>query len=132
MLKIWLCYAALINFSILYSQKETAQWRFVEKSGLNFLTNPPTVTSSTILGGGAGGSATQSDSAGNLQFYVGYNGSGSTSVFNKNDGLMANGASLDCSQNFQAAWIVPKQGKQYYVITQNVLKFLMPHPFPPM
>jgi hypothetical protein len=97
----------------IYAQKEANFWYFGENAGLDFSTNPPT----DIVGSLSTdeGSASISNSNGNLQFYT----DGST-IFDKTGSIMLNGEELlGDSSSAQSAIIVPKPKNPniYYVFT---------------
>jgi PKD repeat protein len=116
----------------LSAQKEYANWKFGWYAGLNFLTNPPTITSGSTSCAPA--TATQSDSLGNLLFYTQLSfGAGNDLVlFNKNNDTLANGGYLIGSMVSQAVIIVPRNTTQYYVIANEGEHYALPFPFPPM
>jgi PKD repeat protein len=94
-------------------QKETWNWYFGKYAGLDFSTNPPNVLTGALNGGE--GCATVSGAYGNLLFYT-----ESTTVWNKNHQVMANGTGLlGDPSSVQAAVIVldPANSDQYYVFT---------------
>ncbi|MCU0360252.1 MAG: PKD domain-containing protein, partial [Bacteroidia bacterium] len=116
----------------LSAQKEYANWKFGWYAGLNFLNNPPTVTSGSTSCAAA--TATQSDSLGNLLFYTQLSfGAGNDLVlFNKNNDTLANGGYLIGSMVSQPVIIVPRNPTQYYVIANDADHYQLPFPFPPM
>jgi hypothetical protein len=96
------------------AQNEFAKWYFGRYTGLDFMTNPPSVISHTTLNA-VEGSASASDAAGNLLFYT----DGGT-VWNKQQQVMANGTGLlGSGSTVQAALIVKQPGNVniYYVFT---------------
>jgi gliding motility-associated-like protein len=106
----------LFPFSVLIAQSESNNWYFGKKAGLNF--SGPNATA--LLGGQVnahGGSASISDSNGNLLFYT--NG---MTVWNKNHVQMPNGwGLLGHASATQNSIIIPKPGSNtiYYVFTND-------------
>ncbi len=104
--------------SCLTGQNEAVNWYFGNHAGLSFSTTPPTVLSNGVLNTYEG-SATISDSQGNLLFYT-----DGISVYNKQHLLMANGNGLSGnSSTTQSALIVKKPGSAsiYYIFTEEEL-----------
>ena len=106
-----------INATILYAQKESANWYFGELAGLSFNTNNPV----PLLNGKlitSEGCATISDPNGNLLFYT-----DGLTVYNRNHTVMQNGTNLfgDASST-QSAIIVPKPDDPniYYIFTVDI------------
>ena len=96
-----------------YSQKEANFWYFGEYAGLDFSTNPPSSIRGSIFTDE--GSASISNSNGDLQFYT----DGST-VFDSSGNNMNNGTGLfGNSSSSQSAIIVPKpkDSSIYYIFT---------------
>src|SRR5688572_18290741 len=99
------------------AQKEGYVWYFGGNAGLNFATSPPTVLTNGAVNT-AEGSASISNSAGNILFY-----SDGVTVYNQNHTVMANGNGL--LGNFsttQSAIIVKQPGSssKYYIFTQQM------------
>src|SRR5687767_12401385 len=97
-----------------FSQNEFTKWYFGRYTGLDFMTNPPSViTHSTLFT--FEGSASAADAAGNLLFYT----DGGT-VWNKHKLAMANGTGLlGHGSTVQAALIAKQPGNSniYFVFT---------------
>ncbi len=98
------------------AQKETRNWFFATKAGLNFATGTPAAVITGSINN-AEGSACMSDSSGSLLFYT-----DGVTVYNKNHVMMANGNGLfgDYSST-QSALIVKKPGSAtlYYIFTTD-------------
>ncbi len=101
------------------SQEQNANWFFGTNAGLDFTTNPVSVTNNSQISFFEK-SASISDASGNLLFYT----NGKT-VWNKNHGIMQNGnATLKSSStknNYESVIILPiPNTNKYYVFTENV------------
>lgn len=101
------------------SQEQNANWFFGTNAGLDFTTNPVSVTNNSQISN-LEKSASISDASGNLLFYT----NGKT-VWNKNHGIMQNGnATLNSSStenNYESVIILPiPNTNKYYVFTENV------------
>lgn len=104
--------------SCFMGQNEAMNWYFGNQAGLSFSTTPPTILSNGVLNTYEG-SASISDSQGNLLFYT-----DGISVYNKQHLLMANGNGLSGnSSTTQSALIVRKPGSAniYYIFTEEEL-----------
>ena len=96
-----------------FSQKEANFWYFGENAGLDFTNSPPTAIRGSFSTDE--GSATISNSEGELQFYT-----DGQIIYNKSGTVMANGLGLlGNSSSSQSAIIVPKPLDEniYYVFT---------------
>ncbi len=96
----------------MYAQKENNSWYFGQFAGMDFSTNPPTSLSNSGVAS-VEGSASVSDSIGNLLFYT-----DGMSVFTKNHTLMQNGSGLNgFFSNSQPASIIRLPGSKnlYYL-----------------
>lgn len=117
MKKIYSTLFLVLLFNILLSQKETNYWYFGSNAGLFFNNAPPVPLTNGVLGASEG-SASISDSNGNLLFYT----NGET-VWNKNHQIMTNGTGLWgdelCLSSTQAAIIIPQplSTNIYYIFT---------------
>jgi gliding motility-associated-like protein len=104
----------IVNSSLLFSQKEAANWYFGEFAGLNFNSGTPV----PLLNGNLftnEGCTTISDSNGNLLFY-----SDGLTVWDRRHEVMPNGQGLlGHSSSTQSAIIIPKPGSKsrYYIFT---------------
>lgn len=102
-----------INYSI-HSQRETDNWYFGDKAGINFNQPSPSIQYSGEMETPAGCSSI-SDDQGNLLFYT----NGQT-VWNKNHQVMENGEGLTGEiENSQSTIIIPKPNSTsiYYLIS---------------
>jgi hypothetical protein len=114
--------------TVFFSQKETAQWRFGLYSGFNFMSGSPVWVNTAAITAGWG-SATVSDSAGNLLFYLKEAGM----IYNKNNDTMANGLLQAGSiGGSQSSLIIRKSGSKYYVIMHNNGSYFHSPPIPSM
>jgi gliding motility-associated-like protein len=112
-MKIILTTLSILLTLNLFSQKEANNWYFGNKAGISFENGSPTVlTGSSMIS--QFGSATISDSTGNLLFYT--NGE---SVFNRNHQQMPNGFGLLGTGESQTCIIIKKPGSnsKYYIFT---------------
>lgn len=100
-----------------FAQKEAMHWYFGDQYGINFATNPPTLTHESASHS-LYGMAVMSDPQGDLLFYTDGN-----SVWNSDHKLMPNGTGLKGHQGLgQSAVIVPVGNdteKQYYIFTSD-------------
>ncbi|SDS41464.1 gliding motility-associated C-terminal domain-containing protein [Gillisia sp. Hel1_33_143] len=97
-----------------FSQKETAYWHFGQSAGLHFTDSGVESISNSSLQTSEG-SASISDSYGNLLFYT-----DGTRVFDRTNEIMQNGSSLKGNaSSTQSAIIVPRPGNpgRYYIFT---------------
>lgn len=103
-----------INTTLLFSQKESANWYFGELAGLSFNTNNPV----PLLNGKlvtSEGCATISDPNGNLLFYT-----DGVTIWDRRHQVMPNGSGLKGhSSSTESALIIPKPGSKsrFYVVT---------------
>lgn len=98
-------------------QNEFAKWYFGKYTGLDFMTNPPSVINHSTLNTFEG-SASMADGAGNLLFYT-----DGITIWNKQQAVMANGTGLmGNSSTVQSALIVKQPGNSniYYVFTLDL------------
>ncbi len=98
-------------------QNEYAKWYFGKFTGLDFMTNPPSVINHTTMNTFEG-SASVADGAGNLLFYT-----DGITIWNKQQLVMANGTGLlGSSTTVQSALIVKQPGNAniYYVFTMDL------------
>lgn len=102
------------------AQLEANTWHFGLNAGLNFNTNPPTVTTTGQIFSREGVATVSDKTTGQLLFY-----SEGTTVWNRNHAVMPNGNGLlgDFSST-QSAIAVPKPGSatRYYLFTTALLK----------
>lgn len=113
-------FLVFLNIIFCNAQKESHYWYFGNKSGLNFNTNPVSISKNNLLKTFEGSSVI-SDVHGNLIFYT----DGST-VWNKNHKVMANGTDLSGdSSATQSAVIVPMgiSDRFYYIFTVGAFRF---------
>ncbi|WP_103919377.1 hypothetical protein, partial [Candidatus Venteria ishoeyi] len=106
----------LLAFQISWGQSESNNWYFGKNAGLNFSGPSPTALTGGMVNA-QGGSATISDSNGNLLFYT--NG---MTVWNKNHNPMPNGSGLlGHASATQNSIIIPKPGSPniYFVFTND-------------
>ncbi|MEO5675625.1 MAG: PKD domain-containing protein [Chitinophagales bacterium] len=106
----------LLSFAItcLFAQQQTNQWRFGVLTGLDFNNGTPVSVSGSKCNTSEG-SASVSDTAGNILFYT----DGAT-VYNANDLMMYNGSGLMGNySSSQSALIVPlpESDSLYYIFT---------------
>jgi hypothetical protein len=100
-----------------FGQKEANNWYFGEKAAINFSNGSPVAVLNSQMNS-HGGSASMSDSAGNLLFYT-----DGIQVWNRNHQVMANGTGLGTSVGYMGSShpviIVPKPGNTgvYYIFT---------------
>ncbi|MES2678637.1 MAG: T9SS type A sorting domain-containing protein [Bacteroidota bacterium] len=95
------------------AQNQTTKWHFGQYSGLDFMTTPPTVITSSILT--LEGCSSIADAAGNTLFYT-----DGITVYNQQNLVMANGTGLGGgASTTQSALIVKQPGNNniYYVFT---------------
>lgn len=103
----------LLCHAIAVSQPEVSKWAFGNKAGLDFITIPPSVMSTSILS--TEGNASIADLSGNFLFYTTGN-----QIWHKNHGLMANGTGLfGQPSTVQSSLIIKKMAsnQEYYVFT---------------
>ena len=111
-----------INATILYAQKESANWYFGELAGLSFNTNNPV----PLLNGKlitSEGCATISDPNGNLLFYT-----DGVTIWDRRHEVMLNGQGLlGHSSSTESALIIPKPGSKsrFYVFTIDQPSFYL-------
>jgi hypothetical protein len=106
----------ILGFLSGFSQKETYNWYFGNKTGLKYHTGVPVVVDTSAMFSFQT-TASISDTAGNLRFY-----SNSETVWNRNHEIMPNGDSLKgWSGRALAVVAVPAPGKtdQYYLFTSD-------------
>jgi gliding motility-associated-like protein len=103
-----------------FAQKEAQTWYFGRNAGLDFSTTPPTPLTNGQINTREGVSSISDPITGQLLFY-----SEGTTVWNRNHGIMPNGAGLlgDYSST-QSSVIVPNPGNpnQYYLFTTALLQ----------
>ncbi|MBL7933020.1 MAG: hypothetical protein JNL60_14020, partial [Bacteroidia bacterium] len=102
---------SLLNSS-LWSQNQASNWYFGQNAGLNFSTNPPTITTNGAMST-ANSCASMSDANGNLLFYT--NG---ITVWDATHNSMANGTGLAGTfSSYQGCIILPQPGSSslYYI-----------------
>lgn len=110
--------------SLSFAQLENAHWCFREYAHVDFNSTPPSSVTNCSSGGFVpiygGGSASVSNSSGQLQFYT-----DGVTVWNRIGGIMTNGQNLnggaDAHFNQQHLVIVPKPNNPdiYYIFTVN-------------
>lgn len=109
-----------------FAQKEAIRWYFGDKMGLNFSTNPPTLTQESASRTPYGMSVI-SDPEGKLLFYT-----DGQSVWNADHQVMPNGTGLKGHPGLgQSVVIVPvgrSSAKQYYIFTSDGGTFNMGFP----
>lgn len=97
----------------MYSQNDYSQWCFGTRSGLNFLTNPPSITSSSLIS--PEGCTSIADASGNLLFYS--NGmdvrTGSHSLMSNGSGLLGNSSACQAAVGFKK----PNSNSTYCLLT---------------
>ncbi|MBL7930774.1 MAG: PKD domain-containing protein, partial [Bacteroidia bacterium] len=103
MKSLFLSAVCLFLHFLSYSQKDCNQWVFGNQLGLDFNSNPPTVTTNTNLNS-MECSAAIADWNGNLLFYT----EGST-IWDKNHGVMANGTNLGGGWSAANGAVIVKQ-----------------------
>ncbi len=108
---------SILLTSYLTGQNETTNWYFGNHAGLSFSTTPPAIISSALST--YEGSASISDSHGNLLFYT-----DGVIVYDRQNQIMANGFGLAGNNSAtQPAIIVRKPGSSnvYYIFTQDAV-----------
>ncbi|MES2680220.1 MAG: hypothetical protein V4635_10060, partial [Bacteroidota bacterium] len=101
--------------NLCFGQNESNKWYFGWNAGLDFMTNPPTILTGSLVT--QEGCASIADAAGNLLFYT-----DGLTVYNSTHAVMANGNNLmGNGSTTQAAVIVKKAGtsNMYYVFTND-------------
>ncbi len=105
-----------------FPQQRAAVWYFGDGAGLDFKSGKPEVLTNGVLEAEAG-CASICDTSGNLLFYT--NGK---SVWNKEHQIMANGDTLNASQQINQNSVIvpkPKSDSIYYLFTINTFDSLM-------
>ncbi|MBL7931570.1 MAG: hypothetical protein JNL60_06705, partial [Bacteroidia bacterium] len=101
------------------AQNQCAQWYFGQNGGLNFLTNPPTSQTGSLIT--QEGCASVANAAGSLLFYT-----DGITIYDATHATMANGSGLwGHSSSTQAAVIVKQPGNSniYFVFTTDAQGF---------
>lgn len=115
---LYFLFACFCTSGFYQAQNQTNKWHFGINAGLDFMTNPPTVISTSSINTSEGCSSI-SDAAGNLLFYT-----DGVTVYNSTNQVMSNGTALfGFSSSSQSAIIVKQPGNSniYYVFTQGAL-----------
>lgn len=107
----------LVVCNNVFGQKETFNWYFGDKAGLNFSTQPPSALLDGKVSYGHGeGTAVISDQEGNLLFYT-----DGEKVFNRLHEVMPNGTNLWGHNSTTQTLIVPQPGNDsiFYIFTMS-------------
>lgn len=103
-----------------FPQNQTAKWCFGQNAGLDFMTNPPSPISCSMVT--QEGCASVASAAGNLLFYT-----DGSSVWDQTNSVMGNGTSMGGNNSTtQSALIVRQPGSTtiYYIFSLGVTSFL--------
>ena len=104
----------LFAWSMAFSQNEQTKWYFGQYTGLDFMTSPPGLITSSAMNA-FGDCASIADGNGNLLFYT-----DGVTVYNQSNAIMANGSGLNGNNNScQTCIIARKPGSinLYYIFT---------------